>query len=355
MQAVALETSRPIARQSGAGSATAPRAVNVAQRRPSAPEAVRSATVPHRGLKTVDPQYNRRVAAAQQALQFLVTARRQLRDIEAALTQRTTDAARAGTAAGKDGAPLDERIRQFAELWSTRSRASGGLLGRQLELVRDGVPRLGFTVRGLDFATLRSGPQELLSLAVEARGRTEVSSVLVEPHLSDGELVKRFERALAPLGVRAARGAGGELRFEVAESAWPAVRDTLAIRGEGRRFPTGRFSRIPATPEPPAVGPQEWSIEDPAAREITLRKVQQASEHLRRAHLAVTGLLAEESTRLAAAGQAASARADAQWCVQFVRTFEAAASQGDYRMLAAAAPAVTGLSRERVIAVLKSL
>lgn len=355
MQAVALETSRPVARQSGTGSAAAPRAVDAAQHRPATQEAVRSAAVPHRGLRTVDPQYNRRVAAAQQALQFLVTARKQLRDIETALAQRSADAARAGTGARKDGEPLDERIRQFAELWSTRSRASGGLLGRQLELVRDGVPRLGFTVRGLDFATLRSGPQELLSLAVEARGRTEVSSVLVEPHLSDDELVKRFDRALAPVGVRATRGADGELRFEAAESAWPAIRDTLAIRGEGRRFPTGRFNRVPATPEPPAIRPQEWSVEDVTAREGTLRKVQQASEHLRRAHLAVTGLLAEESTRLAAAGQAASARADAQWCAQFVRIFEAAASQGDYRMLAAAAPAVTRLSRERVIAALKSL
>lgn len=348
MQAVGLESSRPIIRQSGTESAAAARTVGAGQAEEPSRASPRPAAVAlRRGLQNVDPQQNRRVASAQQTLEFLDAARRQLRDIETALTRRTPD--------GNAHEQIEERIQRFAELWNEKSRATGGLLDDRLEVVQDGVPRRRFTVRGLDLGTLRTGPRELLSFATGGRGRPEVTSVLIEPHLSADEIVRRFDRALAAAGIRASLDDGGELKFEVAEAAWPTVRDTLAVKGEGRRFPTGQFNKASAVPEPAAIRPQDWSIRDGAAPEDLQQQVRQADEHLRRAYLAVSGLLAQENNRLAAAAsQDGASRADARWSEQFVRTFEAAASRGDYRVLAAAAPALMGLSRERVIAVLRS-
>src|SRR5262249_45399976 len=111
----------------------------------------------------------------------------------------------------------------------------------------------------------------------------------------DQAVTRRFDRALAGSGIRAQIGEDGDLHFSVAESDWPKVRDSLSIRGEGQRFPTGRFSQVRALPDPPAIQPQEWKTHDEEALRGTRQSVFEAEAAVRTARTRVSDRLTEAS------------------------------------------------------------
>jgi hypothetical protein len=186
--------------------------------------------------------------------------------------------------------------------------------------------------------------------------------------LSKSAVVRRLDQALAPTGIRAIRDRKGDLVFSVDESSWPAVRDTLAIKGEGRRFPTGQFNHVRAVAETPAARPESWSASDAQSLQRTLQEVRRTRDGVSQARQVVSQALAEAAKRLpshteatpdsgqgaGAANPATGAPAtdDARWSSEFTDTFAAIAEHADYPMFAALAPALTGVNRQRVEALL---
>jgi hypothetical protein len=302
------------------------------------------------GLHGVDPQLNRQVSATQQALAFLDRAGTQLQDLNDGLTLQLARRQHGLVTDGGDTGKLEQQVRDFDDLWSERPKASAGTLDNQLGYNAAGDARQKFSARGLQLESLRAGDRETLKLSV-GNGSQKVASVVVEPGLSDTALVQRFDRALAPSGIRAQRNAQGDLSFNVAETAWPTVRESLTIRGEGRRFPTGQFNRLRLAPEESAIRPQDWNVTDAAATRRMLQQVRDAQHAVGTAQTRAGQALADMSDRVAPQAPD-KAQAETQWAAEFTQTFEATAGRGDYQVMSAVTPALLGISRDRVVALL---
>lgn len=300
------------------------------------------------GLRSFDTQLNQRVAASQRTIEFLERADAQLQSL------RTMLAAQGGAGRGEPDtdviSDITRQIQRFDALWRERAAATGGALDSQLDQVEPGTAQFRFKVRGLTLETLANGEPETLYLAVGGRTQHAVA-VAIEPGLDATAIAQRFDRALASSGVRVSRDQRGELIFSVREDDWTNAREMLAVKGDGRRFPTGQFAPARIVPEEPLIRPEQWTLDDPMARRATLQKVVTAQEAVRHARQLAIEALDDEGRNLHTQDPEARAQ-EGDWCTSFVRTFEATAGRGDYRSLTALSSALLGISRDRVTALL---
>jgi hypothetical protein len=300
-----------------------------------------SAAPLRRGLGNWDQPLQGDISGAQQALDFLEQSAAQLRNLKADLSARLATRQRA------DGA-LEARVRQFSSNWRTRSQASGGTLDANLKFSNKGTTTR-FTVRGMSLANLRAGAREVL--AVSVGGGQKLSSVVLEPGLTDEQIAQRFDEALAPSGVRAKVNDDGQLEFSTAEAQWANVRDTMAVQGSGIRFPGGNLNRVKADPEAPAVDPDSWQTGDVDAIRSTLQQVVQAlaqvEESIASVHVALNQVSAR-AQNAAPNGNSATTAGMHQAAQNFVST----AKQPGYQSLLSITSALAGISRERVISLL---
>ena len=303
------------------------------------------------GLRNLDFELNRQVAGAQQALNFLDQAGSRLQSLKGILSGKLAEKkADSGTASGSD-AKLNEQLRQFNALWRQRDAATAGTLDGQLRVVQAGSAQQRFRIRGLDAASLGSGDKETLSFS--AAGKQV--SVALDPAAGEAAVLRRLQNALAPIGMGVERS-GGSLMFSVAEGDWPAVRDSLAVKGGGQRFPTGQFNRVRTEAEADAIQPQSWRADDTQAARQTLQEVLTALDLIRQARNTISRSLAEADARMQpqqkGATGAAAAADESDWAASFVQRFEAMAEKPDFNVFAAVAPALTAVSRNRVMALL---
>jgi hypothetical protein len=311
---------------------------------PAAGAASAAGTRVRGAVRSWDPQRNAAVAGGQQALAYLAPLASQLQGLKADLSARLA----AGSAPGaQQDQALQDQLQRVATTWRNRQLASGGSLDGQLRYTSPPQPTQRFSVRGLNLATLQSGDKETLSLAVNAPGQ-QVASVGIEPGMSATEIVQRFNQALAPAQVQASVGDSGALVFSVAASAWPAVRDSLSIKGGGVRFPAGQLVRVRADPEPEAMQPEAWSADDADSTRRSLQGVTRALALTQNAQTAASLDIAAASSRLEAARPAE----DAAWAASAAAQFQAAAAQPGYAAVSSMAAALTGLGRGQVQALL---
>ncbi|MFC4308130.1 hypothetical protein ACFPN2_03460 [Steroidobacter flavus] len=295
----------------------------VAKVEPVAPTTLRP------GLKSYDGQLNRQVSGAQQALQFLSEADARLRVLRKEMN--SGDAAAA--------------IEKFNQFWQQRSAASAGTLDGNLKFNSDAKAKQEFSVRGLSFETLRNGDTETLSFAVGKWSR-QASSVTVDPTQSDAAMVTALDRALTPMGVRATRDAKGELAFSVSEKDWPQIRDSLAIRGGGRRFPTGQFNHVRTVVAEQAIQPSQWNAADPRK---ALQDISQAQLLIRKSYGDVRGVLAEAAQSIDG-GTVADARG-AYW-QGFADGFADTLERADGEAITTTVRTVAGISKRTVSSLL---
>jgi hypothetical protein len=281
------------------------------------------------GLKTYNGQLNRQVSGAQQALQFLAEADARLRALRKEMN--SGDAAAA--------------IEKFSQFWQQRTSASAGTLDANLKFNADSKAKQEFAVRGLSFETLRNGDTETLSFAVGKWSR-QASSITVDPAQSETAMVASLDRALTPMGVRATRDAKGELAFNVSEQDWPQIRDSLAIRGGGRRFPTGQFNHVRTVVAEQAIQPSQWNAADPRR---ALQDIAQAQQLIRRSHGDVRGVLVEATQNLD--GRSVTDARGAYW-QGFAEEYADTLAVADGAAIAAAVPTVAGISKRTVSSLL---
>lgn len=282
--------------------------------------------------------FNRQASALQQTRAFTGRGQALLADLKKGLGdalagQRTADAR------------VQQQVQRFAAYWETRPVATAGSVDAGLRLGEAGTARQGFRLRGLDTADVAAGGAERLQFSVAGRQSSPVS---IEPGLSPRILGRRLDLALAPLGVRVAADAAGVLQFSVAEADWPAVRDSLQVKGEGRRYPTGQFNRVRIDADPAAIHPDGWMTDSPTAMRQTLREVVLAGQGLDSLLQSADAALAQ----LAGEAESPSAADQARQAARLAADFEVQARTSSFSALAAMLPATRGLTRERVTALL---
>lgn len=289
-----------------------------------------------RGLSNWDHPLQGEISGAQQALEFLEQSASQLQSLKNELS------AKLGALRLRQG-QVEARVRQFSNTWSQRQKSSGGTLDAQLGFSSKQPASQRFSVRGLNLANLQSGGKEMLAISVGGANQA-LRSVSIEPGLSDADIVQRFNLALAPAKVSVSAGDDGALLFSTPESNFALVRDTLAIKGGGLRFPTGQLNRVSADGEPPAIDPQGWKTDDIDSLRQTLQQVVQALGQVQQARETVKRELQEASSRVASAQLADSGVSMDRLAQNFVST----ANEAGYRSLLSLTSAVAGISRERV-------
>ncbi|HSI60767.1 MAG TPA: hypothetical protein VLA16_24630 [Ideonella sp.] len=307
------------------------------------------------GLRDQGGQLNQQVASAQQAMNYLDQLADQLQGLKlrlssqlAQLARRQDEAATAADGAAQPGS-LQDQMRQLEAHWRARSTQAGGQLDSQLGYSDSAPAQQRFKVRGLNLGALQRSERENLSVAVAGGdGKPKTVSVAVEPRLSRQALVRRFDQALAPAGIRAGTDAGGELLFSVPEPLWPGVQDTLAIKGSGVIFPTGQLHRVKAEAEPPALGPELWRADSTSGLRNSLQQVMVALDRVRAAQDQVSRAL----TRAVQELTHTNGPENAAWAEAFSEQFANLGEQAGYQSISAVAPALMGISRDRVLAML---
>ncbi|KQV61723.1 MULTISPECIES: hypothetical protein [unclassified Duganella] len=329
----ARATANPAAGQAEAPLADAAAAID--QAAPSkAPAPLR------RGLSNMDAPLQNDVSGAQQAIDFLEQSAAQLRALKSDI------AAKLATRTMRDG-QVEQRVRQFSETWRARTQASGGTLDAQLNYSNQPSTQR-FTVRGMTLANLRNGARETLAISVGG-GTAGLRSVHLAPSLSDAEIVSRFDQAMAPAGVRVSLNKDGELVFTAPESAWPAIRDSLAVQGSGIRFPAGQLNRIKADAEAPVVMPEGWGTGDLEAMRATLQQVTQALAHVEAALSKVRQELAAAAQRV----QSELPEIEVAGMGQMAEVFANVAHEPGYSALVSLTSALVGINRDRVVSLLR--
>ena len=329
----ARATANPAAGQAETTLADANAAIDQAAA-PKAPTPLR------RGLSNMDAPLQNDVSGAQQAIDFLEQSAAQLRAL------KTDIAAKLASRSMRDG-QVEQRVRQFNETWRNRTQASGGTLDAQLNYSNQPSTQR-FTVRGMTLANLRNGARETLAISVGG-GTAGLRSVHLAPGLSDAEIISRFDQAMAPAGVRVSLNKDGELVFTAPESAWPAIRDSLAVQGSGIRFPAGQLNRIKADAEAPIVVPEGWGTADMESMRATLQQVTQALAH-------VEAALAKVRQELAVATQRAQIdlpEIEVVGMGQMAEVFANVANEPGYAALVSLTSALVGINRDRVVSLLR--
>lgn len=179
-------------------------------------------------------QLNRQLTSMQSAERFLADLGARLRQLKLALSQQIS--------AGRQGSGLsDHGIRVALEeanaLMAERSSASAGSLDASLRLSLNEPVRTRFSIDAL------SSPDELRAAGSETlvfrlgNMQAEPMVVAIEESLSDEQILRRFNTAFAPAGMRAELDTHGSLRFSIRESDWQRHGGRVGVQGEGGLLP----------------------------------------------------------------------------------------------------------------------
>ncbi|MBV8036757.1 hypothetical protein [Roseateles sp.] len=325
--------------RSGAGTALTPVATTsrVLAPAPSAAVAAQPLRIAAPGDAAREPGAQQRLGALQQGLAYAQKLDASLQQLKSGLSLTL---ARNLPASALD---LQERVDGVAKLWQARGVEGAGQIDARLQAVPEGrEPQREFGLRGLDRNSLAASGAETLRLTLPGQGRA------LSIHL-DGQGVDSHLRAvaqgLAGLGVQTRAQADGGVLLSVAEARWPALRDGLQLRGDGRRFPSGQPVRAMLDVRPDALQPAGWQVDGADAQRASLARVVQAQQQLGLTRQAL-GRRLEAASAAAPAPDAAEAAAVARLAQDF-----AEAAQGaplDYEQLSALLPAVAGVHRTRV-------
>jgi hypothetical protein len=293
------------------------------------------------GVWRYSTQLNEQLTAGQRALDYVDELSGQLTELKLKLSQELGQRR-------VDTAGLSAKVADFSALWTARSQRTGGSVDGRLKFHLSQDAKEVFRVRGLELESLSSGQAEMLTFYTGARG-TGPASVAVGGEISSENLLRQFNRALAPSGIRTEADQGGALTFSVAEEALAPLQNKLAIRGGGIRFPAGQANRLKIESEAVAILPTSWGVDDHASVRQSLQKVVMALEQLEQTRAAISSAMGEAKLAI----EQLSTMDESQWAQSFVGDFNGRFNQSsDYRFFSDIAPALMGMSRYRVLSLL---
>ncbi|MGC1550545.1 MAG: hypothetical protein WA777_18640 [Rhodanobacter sp.] len=167
---------------------------------------------------------------------------------------------------------------------------------------------------------------------------------------AERDLLRQLDHALAPTGIRATLATDRSLVFSVSESRWPTIRDQLMLQGGGNRYPGGWPSRAKTEALPAAIEPRHWQVTDASAQRATLRRVMQALDQINTARTSVAKALDQAGSKMRAVSDKQVSAAAQRVASEFATTLE---QTGDFQRFATIGSALRGVTRDRVLSVLK--
>jgi len=295
-------------------------------------------------LQVRDAQINQRIAAGQQTLAYLDELASRIETLKSDLSAQLANPALQR--------PLDQQLQGVGALWAQRQSTTLGSLDGQLRYHPNGGAQQSFQVRGLDQRALQSSERETLSFSTGAAGPAEqrVQTVIFEAGQDEASRVRLLDHSLAPVRIRVRQSAQGEVLLTTPEAQWPAVRDGLSIKGGGIRFPGQQAPRVKVEAQADAIAPARWSAADDSSQRHTLQQLVPALRQIQHTRQSVRSDLESAGAQL----QDRAAVDTSRWAQGFAQDFAAISERPPYAVFAAVAPAVQGISRPRVQALLKA-
>ncbi|WP_018411145.1 hypothetical protein [Methyloversatilis thermotolerans] len=298
-----------------------------------------SAPAARPGLQTWSDGFNAEAGRVQLTADYLDQGIGQLKSLKSSLSQQI--------ASGVGDVALQRRVDRFAQLWQQRSTQTAGALASDLSFDPSAEAQRQFRIPGMTVQAMQAGDAESLVFAFSGASRQQPSVVLDEG-LDAQEVVRRFDHALAVSGVRADADEDGALVFSVSEAAWPALKDSLAIRGGGMRWPTGQFSRVRPEPVPEAVQPETWAVDTVESMRASLQGTVNALKDFSQARRNVDGVLERMNETLSGKVMESSA----ERARTFADAFRNMGQSPSYASLGEFSAALSGVRRDRILAVL---
>ncbi|MFX1678152.1 hypothetical protein PV762_02880 [Mitsuaria sp. CC2] len=257
-------------------------------------------------------------------------------------------------------AAVHGQLDQLRQLWAQRGRDAGGRVDAELQAApQDGAARQRFKLRGLDLAVLQQGGKETLRLQLPSQpqdsggssnggignngGKPTLIAVTLDGEGTQQQLLA-LTKALSPAGL-SVQAQGTEIVFSVAESQWPALRDGLTLRGEGKRFPSGQPVRALLEPSPDALQPQRWDVKEATGQRQALGQLLQAEPKVAQARARLHEQLVASATPPAGAVEETLSPEQAG---RLAGSLAGALSGAEYSDVGALLPALRGMHRQRV-------
>ena len=234
-------------------------------------------------------------------------------------------------------------------LWRQRAAATAAAIDPQLQYQGQGAARQTFRIRGIDAAALSQGAREVLSIGLPSNLAGPLT-VTIDPEQGVHSNVRRLDHALATAEVRVHTDDRGEPVFSALEATWDKVQDRITIKGEGHRFADGMPQRVRTHTEAPALPSAlyEQAPVEPAEIRTALQRVIHALDRVGFTQARVAGTLALAS----AEASAASAEIQAESVERSAQAFLARTQSMRFETYADVAPALAGVNRARVMALL---
>ena len=193
-----------------------------------------------RQSSTYGLQLNQQLSAMQSASSYLNQVQARLSQLKLKLGRQLS--APSASAAEMDGAR--EALQRVNAILQQRIRLDDNVIdpGYQLKLTEP--VRVRFSLQGLEsIDQIHQAGQETLVFTA-GRQLPEPLAVVLDEGLSDEQVLRRFNVSLGQAGLRAELDNEGLLKFSARESDWAALRDQLAVRGEGKLFAKDSFARV---------------------------------------------------------------------------------------------------------------
>lgn len=329
-----------------------------------APAMAQGGVAPLRSAGTRQRPDQMQVARTQQTLAYLETLGQALEGLKSAASgqlvrqaQQPPPTPSPGDIAPPPPVSAQPQLQRVQALWQQRAQASGGGLDAQLQLQPDGATRQAFKVPGLDARSLQQSQGETLSFITGANptGERRIVTAVLTSGLPAAQQARTLDLALAPAGVRLHLDAQGGVSLSTRETDWPAVRDGFSVQGGGVRFPARQFHRLQASPVPDALRPETWRTDDTDALRDTLRQLVPAQQRVQAALQGAQAQLDAQDQQLQDPLNPSGPSLDERqaWATRFAQDFQQVGEQPPYAVFAALAPALQGISRPRVEALLR--
>ncbi|AQZ93730.1 hypothetical protein ACFSB1_08180 [Halopseudomonas phragmitis] len=183
-------------------------------------------------------QLNRQLSAMQSADSYLADLTGRLDQLKLSLSRQLT------SSKGEERQVLRQTIDNLNRLLEQRSERSAGSLDANLRLSLNEPARSRFSLPGLEsLEALQVAGRETLIIKA-GRQQSEPRVVALEEGLNAEQLLRRFNNALMPVGIRAELNAEGDLRFSSREADWKRLQGGIQVQGEGRLFEGGQFTQL---------------------------------------------------------------------------------------------------------------
>lgn len=202
-------------------------------------EAPRNEALP-RQSGTYSLQLNQQLSAMQSASSYLSQVQARLSQLKLVLGRQLS--APSNNPVELEGAR--EALRKVNAILRQRSHLENNVIdpGYQLKLTEP--VRVRFSLEGLDsIDQIQQAGQETLVFTA-GRKLSEPLAVVLDEGLNEEQILRRFNVSLGQAGLRAELDHEGRLKFSAREADWTALRDQLAVRGEGKLFAKDSFARV---------------------------------------------------------------------------------------------------------------